>query len=107
MVIWVLPIFLAFQFVFAQESQKNQQENQWIQIVENDLVVIGKKQKMVELSAVLYNENLNELRNLEIVICKKYNLDLESWRKGLYIWDREKAQFVQQSKTDEDEKKKS
>ena len=52
---------------------------------------------VVMVLAKQYNKELAELRSKESLFCNYFDLDVDKWRKNMYIWDDQTEIFLERS----------
>lgn len=89
----VLALVFVCANLYAQTEDAKAKE-QKTAVVKQHYAQLQEQHIVVRVLAQQYNKELAELRRAEAVFCDVFNLDVDKWRKDMYLWDEDKATFV-------------
>jgi len=79
----------------AQEDVQQTPEQQQKDLLITNIVALRNQEARVIVLQQLLNEEISELRRTQAVFCDQYNLNLDTFRAGLYRYDETTGKFVE------------
>jgi len=90
----------------AASQPRNDEVTQKKQILANNFAALQNQQARVIVLQQLLNRETGDLRQMEALFCDNYNLDVEKWREGIYLYDDKAGEFVEKQVEKAEEAKK-
>ena len=91
---------------FPIETFGNDEVAETKQILANNFAALQNQQARVIVLQQLLNRETGDLRQMEALFCDNYNLDVEKWREGIYLYDDKAGEFVEKQVEKAEEAKK-